>query len=551
MGIKNNSPKHVNDGFSASTRSGKSDKSSKKTTISVICMVLVLALFAGVIIFNKVAEDGYFYRNSISVTSENFEVNNAMLSYFFNAQYQQMSSSMEQMGVKLDQNLKDQTYTADSTWFDFIMESYTIPQVKQILVLCEAAKAAGFELDDHEKEHVDEAVKSIEDMAAQYSKQYGGTEEYYIRNMYGYGVGIDDIRDAIELNQLAAAYSTHLNDGYEFTEEEWQKYLDEHESDFQVIDYVSYTFEAAKPAEEETTTTTAAASEVASSASDSTETTKTEDEKEERTPEKQDAYDKAHSLSQMLTAEPDKALENFNAEVKKHLEEVVYASETDDTKKAESVKTALEATVVTDVANDQSSDFIKFAFDEDRTKATFVAEDDTNGKYTVYLITKGPAIEDYVTRNIRVIALSAASGEEISEERDGLIKKFEEGDKSEDSFAALAKENSDDSTAHENGGLYENQGKNDLESAELSEWLYSADRKVGDYTSVSNGKTGQEEIIFIAYYSGEGLIKWQRDVDIAMISEAYEADFKELEKAHKVDANLEEAYKIPGQAGIA
>ncbi len=564
MGSKNNSRKIANDGFSASTRSGKNDKkAAKKTTISVVCMILVLALFAGVIIFNKVAEGGYFYRSTVSVSSENYEVNNAMLSYYFNSQYQQMSSSLEQMGVDLTKNLKDQTYTSDMTWFDFIMESYTIPQVEQILVLCEAAKAAGFELDDHEREHVEEAITSIEEMANTYSKQYGGSAEYYIRNMYGFGVSIDDIRDAIEMNQLAAAYSSHLTDSYEYTEEEWSKYLEEHKADFQVVDYVSYTIEAEKPEKEEETSSKAESTKaessaeetgVASSASDSDETTsgkKEEEKEEELTPEKREAYNKAQAIAQQMMIEPDKALETFNTEVKKYLEEVVYADETDAEKKAEKVKADLEATAVEAAANDESNDFIKFAFSEDREKDVFVVDDNTNGKYTVYLITKAPYIEEYLTRNIRVIALSAASGEKIADERDAIIKEFEEGDKSENAFAELAKAHSDDSTAHENGGLYENQGKSDLEVAELSEWLYSADRKAGDYTSVSNGEKDTSEIIYIAYYVGEGLTKWQRDVDVTMISEAYEADYKKLEETHKVETSLEDAYKIPSQAGLA
>ena len=572
---KNNARKPANDGFSAPARASKNVKKqgSKKTVISVICMVLVIALFGGVIIFNKVADSGYFYRNTVSVSSENFEVNNAMLSYFFNAQYQNMYSSLEQMGVDLEQNLKDQKYTKDMSWFDFIMQSYTIPQVEQLLVLCEAAKAAGFELDEHEKEHAEEAVKSIEDTAASYAdsyntsaKQSGGaanyTADYFIRQMYGYGVTIDDIRDAIELNQLAAAYSTHISDGFEFSAEEWSNYLEEHKADFQVIDYVSYTFEAKKATSASTTTTaTTAATEKASGASNADETTTaattttattglTNPEKD-LSPEKYEVYKKAYNLSQHMMADSDKALEIFNTEVKKHLEEVVYADETDADKKAEKVAEAMDGLAVEAAANDESSDFLKYAFSKDRDKATYVAEDNTNGKYTVYLITKLPYIEEYLTRDIRVIALSATDGDKVSEKRDTVIKEFEKGDKSEKSFEELAAKYSEDSTAHETGGLYENQGKNDLSSDELSKWLFSADRKVGDYTSVSNGEKDTNEVIYIAYYVGEGLKKWERDVDVTMISEAYEKEYEKLEKAHKVTTDLEEAYKIPSQAGLA
>ncbi len=582
MGSKNNSRKPANDGFTAAAPSAKTQKANnaakKKTTISVICMVLVLALFAGVIIYNKVVDSGYYYRNTISASSENYEINNAMMSYYFNSSYQNMSSSMQQMGVDLQKNLKDQTYTSNKTWFDFIMESYTVPQVKQILTLCEAAKAAGFELDEHDREHIDEAVKTIESTIESYSKQYGGTEEYYLRNMYGHGVSMDDVRKAIELNQIAAAYAEKLQDSYEFTEEEWAKHLEDNKANFQVIDYVTYSFTAKKPDAATTTTaattapattpsndnnvpvegTSAPVTEVAAGASDSTETSGTTtaatDKKEEKlTPEKEAALALAKALSQKMMAEPDRALEIFNTEVKKYLEDEVYKSETDEKKKAEKVEADLAATIAEAAANDQTNDFLKFAFDKDRdqTKDVFVSEDNTNGKYTVYLITKDAYIEEYITKNIRVIALSAAEGEDISKECDTILKEFEAGDKSDASFKALAEKYSDDTTAHETGGLYENQAKTSLPTEELADWLFSADRKVGDYSHSSNGATGTSEVIYIVYYTGDGLAKWKVDVDNTMTSDAYDADYKKLEEAHKVNVSLKDAYKIPGQAGVS
>lgn len=573
MGGSKKSRKPANDGFSmpdqAKTEKSKSsDRASKtKTRISVICVVLVLALCFGVIIYTKVADSGYFYRITESVTSENFTVNNAMMSYFFNLQYQQMASTLQQMGVDTTKNLKDQTYASNMTWFDYLMKNVTVPQVQRILVLCEAAKAAGFELSDHDKEHVDEAVESVKTMAKSYAAQYGGSESYYIRNIYGYGITIDDIRDAIELNQLAAAYSEKLTDSYEYTEDEWAAYLEEHKSDFQVIDYVYYTFEAEEEdTEDETetagTTDTAAdssdtaatdATDVETSAPESTAADTSgadDDEEEELSPEKQVAYDLANILAQQMMAESDNALEIFNTGVRAHLENVVYAEEEDADKKAESVQSDMDATVETAVKNSESNEFLKFAFSDDRTEDVFVTDDNENGKYTVYYITKAPYIEEYVTKNVRMIALSAASEEDIEGVLQTVLDEFEASDKTEDDFAALAEKYSHDSSAHENGGLYENQGKTDLGVDELDNWLYDDARKAGDYTSASNGEDGTSEVLYVAYYVGDGLVKWKRDVDSAMVSEAYEEDYKKLAETHEVDVDYKELYKIPGQAGI-
>lgn len=556
----NQNKKRANDGFSAPAKNSKNSAGNKKTALSVVCMVLVLALFAGVIVYSKIADSGVFYRNTVSVSSENYEVNNAMLSYFFNSQYQNMSSSLQQMGVDTSKNLKNAQYSGTKSWFDYIMADVTLPQVERILVLCEAAKAAGFELDEHQKEHIDEAVESVEAMAKAYSTQYGGSEAYYIRNLYGHGVTIDDIRDAIELNQLAAAYSEHMTDSYDYTEAEWDAYIKENEDDFKVIDYVYYTFTAKKASTSTTTTAgttaeteaeTSAETEVASSASDETTAgTTAEKEEDKRTPEQEEAYRKANTLYQQLIHSTDEAALNlFNITVRDHLENVVYASTEDADKKAESVKTAMGNTVAEAVANAETSDFLKFAFDDERSIKTYLTEDDKNGNYTVYLITKDPYIEEYTTKNVRVIALSAASGDNVDEACEAIIKEFEEKGKTEKAFEELAKTHSEDATAHENGGLYENQGKTDLPLDELNDWLYEEGRAVGDYTYVSDGED-KEKVVYIIYYSGEGLKKWQRDVDNTMVSEKYEEEYKKLAETHKTTADKSEAYKIPGQAGI-
>ena len=249
-------------------------------------------------------------------------------------------------------------------------------------------------------------------------------------------------------------------------------------------------------------------------------------------------------------ASGDNAPSVFNVRVKEFLETVVYASTEDETKKAESVQTAMDNTVATGVANDSSNEFLKYAFGDKVTTNAFMTEDDTNGNYTVYLITKKPYIQDYKTRNVRVIALSAASGDDVDEAREALISEFEEKGKTEEAFAELAKTHSADASAHENGGLYENQGIGELPTDELNDWLFSDERVAGDYTYASNGEKDANEVVYVLYYTGEGLIKWHRDVDNTMVSEAYSEDYKKLEETHKTDADLVEAYKIPGQAGI-
>ncbi len=579
MGNKNKSRKVANDGFSTAAAS-KKQSGSKKTTITVVCMVLVMAIFVGIIAYSKVVENGYFYRNTISVSSENYEVNNSMLSYYFNAQYQQMASSLQQMGVDTTMNLKDVQYTGGKSWYDYLMEQ-TVTQVKNVLVLCEAAKAEKFEMSEHDKEHIEEAITGIEEMAKTSAKQYGISEAAVIRNIYGYGVNIDDIRDAIELSQYASSYSNKLTESYDYSPEEWAEYLEEHREDYLVIDYVSYTFDAASykkeeaegsttaptgPSVPESTTPGTAVSEtvaaetdapvtdVAVSASDAegtaTSATNAADKEEEKLSEEAEAAKAvAYNVFQLMDSHPDTAKDIFDSKVKEHLETVVYAS-AEDAAKAESVETDMENTVTEAAKKNDSDEFLKFAFGKDRTKNVYIKEDDKNGKYTVYLITaEAPYIEEYVTKNIRVLSLSAADGD-VKEACEAVMKEFDKTDKSEKAFEELVKAHSVDSAAHENGGLLENQAKNALGVDELDEWLYSDECKAGSYKYASDGQTGTSEMIHIVYCVGDGLKKWESDVDNAMISEEYEAAVEKFTETHKVEADMAEAYKIPSQAGI-
>ena len=387
MGNQNKSRKRVDDGFSAPATGKNTGKEKKGISIPAISMILVFALFIGIFAYTKIVDSGVFYRSTVSVSSENFKVDNAMMSYFFNSQYQNMASYLQQSGVDTTKNLKEQMYSGTTSWFDYIMQELTVPQVKRILVLCEAAKAAGFELSDHDREHIDEAIEQLEASAEQAIQvQQGGTKLFYIRAMYGYGVNLKDIRKAMELNQLAAAYSEHLTESFNFTEADFDKYIEDEENlkNLQVMNYVSYTISASdlkKDEEKEEGTNTSATSGTDTSATDtsatdtsatdtsatdtsatdtsatgeaagpkpedgttgSTEDNKEEDKKDETSPEKEEASKLADAIIQEMMAQgdADKARELFDKKVREYLETVVYADETDADKKKEKVDAAM------------------------------------------------------------------------------------------------------------------------------------------------------------------------------------------------------------------
>lgn len=74
-----------------------------------------------------------------------------------------------------------------------------------------------------------------------------------------------------------------------------------------------------------------------------------------------------------------------------------------------------------------------------------------------------------------------ADWDECLAQAEKLLATWESGEKTEDSFAELAKLHSDDTTTKNKGGLYTDVVKNDL-MKQIDAWCFDTTRKTGDYT---------------------------------------------------------------------
>ena len=133
-------------------------------------------------------------------------------------------------------------------------------------------------------------------------------------------------------------------------------------------------------------------------------------------------------------------------------------------------------------------------------------------------------------------AVAKAKIEEIEQE-------WLAGDKSEEAFAALANEYSEDDGSNTNGGLYENIGHDDM-VAEINDFLFAAGRKTGD-TAVLHGNNGSYDGYHLVYFVGEGQLYGLAQAEATMKEDAYnewEASF-----AEGVTAEPAGAYKLIGK----
>ena len=144
--------------------------------ILVPCFAVVLI---GAIVLGSLSAAGKFLRSTISVTSDSYEIDNAMMSYFFNSQVQYYLSNTSSSSIDQTKSLKSQKYSDSQTWFDYFMAS-TKAQVQRLVVLAEAAKAEGMELTAEEKESIESQLNAIDQQA----QAQGTTFNKYIADDY-------------------------------------------------------------------------------------------------------------------------------------------------------------------------------------------------------------------------------------------------------------------------------------------------------------------------------------------------------------------------------
>ncbi len=158
---------------------------------------------------------------AIAAQSENFCVDEYMMSYFVSTTIQPYSEYFGYLGVDTTKSLKTQMFDATTSWYDYFVDS-TKDYVGEILILCEYAKENGIALDDEAQAYIDSSIASIKELAT----QYGYTTDAYISAMFGDGVTEDTVRRCIELEMLSGLAYDAFCENVEYTSDELLAYRD-------------------------------------------------------------------------------------------------------------------------------------------------------------------------------------------------------------------------------------------------------------------------------------------------------------------------------------
>ena len=450
--------------------------------ILVPCFAVVLI---GAIVLGSLSAAGKFLRSTISVTSDSYEIDNAMMSYFFNSQVQDYLSNTSSSSIDQTKSLKSQKYSDSQTWFDYFMAS-TKAQVQQLVVLAEAAKAEGMELTAEEKESIESQLNAIDQQA----QAQGTTFNKYIASIYGNGVTREDVQRCLELYTLANSFYEQKYNGFTYSDEVLESYFEENQQTLTVYSYKSYTINA----------------EFDSDASDDV---------------KNEALAAAKASADELAA--CTTSEAFDAWVEAFLKET---GEDDE----EEIAKTLESTLNEDTTYSSSSEIAKWAYEDGRKAGDTKVIEGTN-KYTVALLVKAPAREEYLTKNVRHILFTEdtyGSAEAALNQATTVRKEFSNGEQTAEAFGALAEKYSEDTGSSTNGGQYLNIRKGQMVEA-FEDWCFDEARTVGE-TGIVETDYGYH----LMYFEGDGDIAWKAKATEAKRAEDYEALYETYESQYAV-----------------
>lgn len=453
----------------------KHKKFMRRTVITIVVVIVVLALS---ILINS----SYFYTKTTAVQVDDESYTAAEFNYYFrNSYYSFLNNYGSYVSLFLDTSTSlDQQQCAfldDGTWSDYFTQSAE-NELKRVTALNKEAAANGYTLPESELTALEADISNLENTAS----SYGYTTNAYLANIYGKGMTTDYYRQVLTRYYTALQYGQTIYDGYTYTADELDEYYPTIADQYDRISYHVY------------------------------QCSNSLDEYADMTDEEKAAaaHDAAAAIAEAKTEE--------------EFSDKVYELLSDDAKES---YTGVDYTLFTEYGSSLSTDYSEWLLDASRkTGDTYVADTDT-GSYAVMFVARDD--NHYTTANVRHILVKAEADEngEYTEEAlaaakaraEEILAEWEQ-DPTEDNFALLANEYSDDTGSNTSGGLYENVYKNQMVQ-EFNDFCF-AGHQPGD-TGIVYGQSSAYAGYHVIYYVGDGPIYSQYIAESVMRSNDYSA----------------------------
>ena len=522
------------DGSKLTERQKAEQKEAKKLKLYTAAFVVVLAVLVaaalGVGITQAVSNSGIRERKSVAMTVGDETVSSAEMSYYFSdycRNYYSQNSTFLQYIMDPTSPLDSQVYNPETgeTWADFMLKMAQ-DNVRSIYALSSAAEAAGHTLSEDEEAGIDDTISTMQ----LYAQLYGFSDlETYLKAMYGKGSTEESYREYCRRSTLANSYYNAYSESLSYDDAALQEAEQDNYDAYSSFTYYSYYLSASKFLEGGTTDENGA-------------TTYSD---EERAAADAAAEAAVKTLTDPETITSPEALDEAIAALS-----INQGSETPVTSTI--YKDKLYTSIDTDVAawlagNRKEGDLTAIAKTSVSTDDSGAEVTTVSGYYVVWFISRNDNEEPL--DNVRHILVAFEGGTTDSngvttysdEEKaaalagaEDILAQWKAGDATEDSFAALAAENTDDTASAETGGLYEDISPASSYVTAFKEWALDSSRKPGD-TGIVETEYGYH----VMYYCGESALTYR---DSMITDDLIEADMEAW-----YDALLEAWPVTPGE----
>ena len=437
------------------------------TTVGIVFLVALVCLVASFPIRTYLAT----HETYVVINGE--EVNKVEFDYVYNTSKNnyitQYGSYLSYFGLDTSKDLSTQMYSETLTWQDYF-EQNAVESLKQNKALMAEAKAAGFTYDTTDEYNTFKETIKTSAAAA------GVSDKEYVRSIYGSYATMGRIEEYVKNDMVMNAYYQKLQEDNAPSDDEVQSYYEENKATYDSVDYRLTTIEADLPTEP-----TELADPVEETAADTTGTT-------DGTAATDSTQDTAYQPSD---AEIAKAMEDAKVLADDAEQTVAKDGEAHENEKKSSVNYLI-------------SDWL---FDDARKAGdTTVITNDNSHCYYVVAFEKR-YLDETPSADVRVIIPTEdKTGEEILEE-------WKNGAATEDSFAELCKKYTQDTSAVENGGLFEQVTKTGM-TEELSNWIFDSSRQAGDTVAITVSDT-----TYVLYYIGQDQPEWKINIKNTLVSD--------------------------------
>ena len=433
-------------------------RSKRRWTIGTIAVVVVIAL---VLLLNS----PLVYK-SAAYTVGDRKYTTADVSYRYANQYlnfaNQYGNYASMFGLDTSAGIqgldKQDCPFNDGSWKDYFLEAAKNDMLQTKAMLDYAAQN-GITLDEEELADVEAAFEGLDERASSYG--YGSADKMMSAN-YGAGVKVSTVRAAAQESTLANKAMEALSDSFTFTEAELEEHYQSYEGSRDYFDY-SYVLVEAHG----------------------------EDDSEPTEESKAEAMKTAEAVKAAFEADN-------NADFAQRLSDAAEAQGLSATRSRSTSGSSLVAAS-------------SWLMDASRKAGDLTVEADADGDHVYVVLFLSRNDNHYKPVSVRHILIKAEADENgvytdeakaaAKARAEEILAEFNSGDKSEDSFAALAERYSEDSGSNTNGGLYENIARGQM--VEEFDAFCFAGHKHGD-TGVVYGESSSYAGYHVIYFVGEG-----------------------------------------------